>query len=646
MPDASAAFVAVSHPDVVADAYSSQIWRVPLGGGDPRRFTRGQHDSDPVVSPDGELLAFLRSGKGSAPQLFVMPVTGGDAVQVTDEKFGVSNPVFSPDSRRIAFISSVVEEGRYGTVEGISAEAESPRRMTTLKYRANGVGYTSDRARHVFVVPVPDLDGEPYLEPAPVVSGEKVEREQFAKPIALTSGEESYRGISWHPSGERIIAVTARHETRDLDLVGEIVAIDAQAEQGESDTRELLGAAAHLSPLAAVVAENGDLWFVAQDMGESGVDFVGRNAGLYLAKKGEEPRRLTAEESVDLGDIGSSITLQNGAALVLNRVRGFVRLERVASDGELTTIIDEVEVTGVTATDDVIAASFANLRTAGDLMVVRGGETSVVTDFSRELADDLVIPTELDVEARDGSRVHGWVFVPEGDGPHPVLLNIHGGPFAAYAAHVFDEAQVYVEAGYAVVMCNPRGSAGYGEKHGQAIKEKMGTVDMTDVLDFLDAAIRDVPGLDGDRVGIMGGSYGGYLTAWTIAHDHRFRGAIVERGYLDPEAFVGTSDIGGFFSDQYVGTDPKQISAQSPQAVVGDVTTPTLVLHSELDFRCPLSQGERYYAALKRQGIETELLIFPGENHELSRSGRPKHRVERFDAILDWWRRYLPVSGA
>jgi len=196
------------------------------------------------------------------------------------------------------------------------------------------------------------------------------------------------------------------------------------------------------------------------------------------------------------------------------------------------------------------------------------------------------------------------------------------------------------------VMCNPRGSAGYGEEHGRAVRHAMGTVDMTDVLDFLDGAIAANPTFDGSRVGIMGGSYGGYLTAWTIAHDHRFAGAIVERGFLDPEGFVGTSDIGSFFGDEYVGTDAAAIARQSPQAVVGQVRTATLVVHSAEDLRCPLSQGERYYAALKRGGVETELLIFPGENHELSRSGRPRHRLQRFEAILDWWARYLPIENS
>ena len=171
----------------------------------------------------------------------------------------------------------------------------------------------------------------------------------------------------------------------------------------------------------------------------------------------------------------------------------------------------------------------------------------------------------------------------------------------------------------------------------------MGTVDLDDVLDFLGGAVAATPGLDGSRVGILGGSYGGYLTAWTIAHDHRWAGAIVERGFLDPEAFIGTSDIGSFFSSAYTGETAAKRVTQSPQAVVTQVTTPTLVLHSEQDLRCPVSQAESYYSSLNRNGVETELVLFPGENHELSRGGSPRHRRQRFEIILEWWSRMLPV---
>ena len=279
------------------------------------------------------------------------------------------------------------------------------------------------------------------------------------------------------------------------------------------------------------------------------------------------------------------------------------------------------------------------------LLSANGAEATLLTSFGDAASEaGVVAPKEFEAFGREGYPLHGWIATPAGEGPFPVILQIHGGPYASYGIHLFDETQVLVDAGYAVVYSNPRGSAGYGRQHGRSIRHAMGTVDFHDVIDFLDAAVAADSRLDGSRTGVMGGSYGGYLTAWIIAHDHRFAGAIVERGFLDPVSFQGTSDIGSFFGDEYVGTDPSAMAAQSPMAVVGQVRTPTFVIHSELDYRCPLEQATRYYTALKRQGTPTEMLLFPGENHELTRGGRPSHRVQRFAAVLDWWGRYLPIG--
>jgi dipeptidyl aminopeptidase/acylaminoacyl peptidase len=317
-------------------------------------------------------------------------------------------------------------------------------------------------------------------------------------------------------------------------------------------------------------------------------------------------------------------------------------------DGRRELLADgERVVTGVDSAGGAVVISFSDASSPGELAAVRPEGLRTLTDFGaplREAASPL-IPQEFVGKSADGNPVHGWVVLPGGEGPHPVLLNIHGGPFAQFTGAWFDEAQVYAGAGYAVLMCNPRGSAGYGEAHGRAIKGRMGSVDFDDVLGFLDSALAAFPALDPDRLGIMGGSYGGYLTAWTIAHDHRFRAAIVERGFLDPVSFVGSADIGWFFPGEYTGWDPDAMRRQSPMACVDDVKTPTLIIHSEEDWRCPIEQAQRYYAALKLRGVETELLIFPGENHELSRSGTPHHRKQRFEHILRWWAQHLPTSG-
>lgn len=643
-PGGSRAVIAVSHPSLEADATVGQLWTVALTGhAAPRRFTRGFRDSAPSFSPDGRLLAFLRSGAKAPAQLFVVDAAGGEPLQVTDRKLGVTEFVWSPDGRTLAFVSRVPEQGRYGTVDGIEPTAEPPRQIRTLKYQSNGLGYTNDRRSHVFTVPVPDVWGEPAVAPVPEADGELPARPVLAEATQLTSGDWDDHGIAYAPDGRTISFISARHATRDEDLRSSVFAVPVD---GPGEPRDLTIEHGDFSVLALGYGLNGFLYFTAQDVGTSGRDFVGRNGALYVIDApGEAPRRLTDPETVDLTET-DIVASRDDAVLVRDRSRGASVLAEVSAAGELRRLTDDTAVVSAEAVaGDVLVAVIADAGTNGELVLLGEGGAHRLTDFSRPLREQGIRePRELTVTGRDGYPVHGWVVVPEGDGPHPVLLNIHGGPYAAYTGSLFDEAQVYAEAGYAVVMCNPRGSAGYGQEHGRVIRHAMGTVDFGDVIDFLEGALEATPRLDRERLGIMGGSYGGYLTAWTIAHDHRFAGAIVERGYLDPEAFVGTSDIGSFFSDEYVGTDPERIRAQSPQAVAAHVRTPTLVLHSASDLRCPLGQAERYYATLKRAGVETELLIFPGEDHELSRSGRPRHRRQRFDAILDWWARHLPTD--
>jgi dipeptidyl aminopeptidase/acylaminoacyl peptidase len=356
---------------------------------------------------------------------------------------------------------------------------------------------------------------------------------------------------------------------------------------------------------------------------------------------GERIEWLTDPATIDLTDY--PVEPGEDGVLSINRMFGTSRLIGIGWDGanaELTPA--EFEVTGFAAADDDVVVAFQSATSFGDVGILRDGEVTVLTDFSASIRDSgIVEPEAFEATGRDGYPIHGWVATPKGDGPHPTLLMIHGGPYAQYSIHLFDETQVYVDAGYAVVYCNPRGSAGHGRDHGLAIREQMGTVDLFDVLDFLDGALAAHPQLDGSRLGILGGSYGGYLTAWAIAHDHRFAAAIVERGFLDPEAFIGSSDIGWFFPQEYNGRSEEIRRTQSPQAVAPHVTTPTLVIHSENDLRCPLGQAETYWATLKLQGVDTEMLIFPGEDHELSRSGRPRHRVQRFEAILEWFGRHL-----
>lgn len=656
-PDGSRAVVSVVRPDFDADAYVGQLWTVPLDPAQrPRRLTRGFRDTAPEFSPDGLVLAFLRAAPGGKPQLHVVEASGGEPQPVTDAPLGVSAFAWSPDSRTILFSARVPADGRYGSVEGVSAGGEDARMITDYQYRMNGVGYTADKPLQLFLVELPELDAEPKV--APAGRALKARASSAAGPQGkadtllpsakqLTASATDHDGASFSADGRTIYFTAALHEGRDSDLESGIYSIPVggghpEAVQPGNSGRQTVSA----------VRQSPDgqwLFFLAQDIGDSGQDFVARNTALWvMPAAGGAASVLSDVETVDLS-ASSRIELRGAdRALVLNNAHGTVELHEFGATGSHDVLVDGVRVvTGAAARGGSLVLSFTNASTAGDVAVLDSGRLRLLTDFSAPLRTEagVIEPQELWFPSADGYPVHGWLVKPAGKGPHPVLLNIHGGPFAQFSGALFDEAQVYAEAGYAVLMCNPRGSAGYGQAHGRSIKERMGTVDMHDVLAFLDGAVAKFEELDADNLGIMGGSYGGYLTAWTISHDHRFRAAIVERGFLDPVSFTGSSDIGWFFGGEYTGRSAEQMQAQSPMARVDHVRTPSLVIHSEEDLRCPVEQGQRYFTALKLRGVEAAFLVFPGENHELSRSGTPHHRKQRFDEILKWWARHLPTPA-
>ncbi|ROR66941.1 S9 family peptidase [Agrococcus jenensis] len=646
-PSGTWAVVATSRPSLRANRNVGQLWRVSLTDGTRRRITGGVADRAPQLSADGEALLFLRADAKGKQQVWAMRAEGGEPVQATSLDGGVDAFAISPEGDRIACTGAVIEPGRYGSVEGLDAAHESPRLITRNRNLANGTGSLVGRRTHVFVAAMPDLDAEPFYERAPHphdLPSTSDDLPRTAPAIQLSHGDFDHAAPVFSSDGRRVLCVTARHATRDDDLVNAVVEFDAHVPQGEPHT--ILSSRAGLSVDQVQPTPDGGFVLLAQRMGDSGRDFVARHTQLLvLEQPGAHPEEVTDEGGADLGEGGSHATVVEDGVLVQERTRGRVRLLHVTGGGIKELIGGDLEVVGHGVGAGVTVATVATPTSAGEVAVLDDRGVTVITDFGAGLQrTGIVEPVEHELAGRDGGSVHGWVWLPEGPGPHPVLLNIHGGPFAQYSIGVFDEAQVAVAAGYAVVQCNPRGSAGYGREHGLAIRQSMGTVDMHDVLDFLDGAIAAHPELDGQRLGVMGGSYGGYLTAWIIANDQRFTAAIVERGFLDPETFVGTSDIGWFFGGEYTGTDAEAVRAQSPMARVGDVRTPTLVVHSEEDWRCPPEQAQRYWAALKRQGVETALLLFPGENHELTRSGQPRHRVERFEHVLRWWAKHLPTA--
>jgi dipeptidyl aminopeptidase/acylaminoacyl peptidase len=469
--------------------------------------------------------------------------------------------------------------------------------------------------------------------------------EELAEPEPLTGDGYDVTHPVWTPDGTRVVFTTLPDWGAAESDFRDICAISASGGEPEVLVR---GEGFAERP---VFAADGTLFYFGQSFAEH---HEAAMTGLYAATPefGAGPvkaRRLTDIETVDCEASAGPPAPREGDVLVAVRNRGAVELRAVAVDAadaplaDLPVVYaDRTALRSFTVDGSVLAAVIATPSTSGEVVLLRDGVPQVLTDYSKPLRDKGIRPmVELETTAPDGYPVHGWLVLPEGAGPHPVLRVVHGGPFTQQDWAVFDEAQVYAAAGYAVVLGNPRGSAGYGQTHGHAITHGFGTVDVDDVLALLDKAL-ERPDLDASRVGIMGGSYGGFMTSWLAAHHgERFKAAWSERAVNAWDSMVGSSDIGYTFVDAYIGASPEVQRERSPLSYAAQIKIPFAVVHSEQDWRCPLEQAQRMFVALRRAGAPAEMVLFPGEGHELSRSGRPRHRLQRFEAILEWWARHL-----
>jgi dipeptidyl aminopeptidase/acylaminoacyl peptidase len=280
-------------------------------------------------------------------------------------------------------------------------------------------------------------------------------------------------------------------------------------------------------------------------------------------------------------------------------------------------------------------------KSAGELVVVRDGVCHALTDLGAQYRD-VPLHDYIEVEARasDGYPVHGWLMLPPAKGPHPLILLIHGGPDTQWGYALNEEAQAYVSAGFAVLLPNPRGSAGYGEAHARILNGRVTKVDVDDVLALLDVAIaRD--DIDGGNVGVTGRSYGGFLTGWLAAHHgQRFRAALGECGIYDWNSALSTSDIGWQLSAM-VGEKAEDWHACSPLTYAAQIEVPFLVMNYRSDLRIPLEQGQRMYAALFRSGNSTQFVLFDGGPHTFAETGPPADRIARLRIIIEWFERWL-----
>jgi dipeptidyl aminopeptidase/acylaminoacyl peptidase len=282
-------------------------------------------------------------------------------------------------------------------------------------------------------------------------------------------------------------------------------------------------------------------------------------------------------------------------------------------------------------------------------LYLKGGKESAITSLNSRVYDEVeVVPSEhFSFDASDGVPVEGWVMLPRGKRKAPAVLYVHGGPKTAFGHSYMHEFQTFVGAGYAVVYLNPRGSDGYSEKFAD-IRGKYGTRDFDDLMEGLDHALKSYPRIDGSRLAIAGGSYGGFMTNWAVGHTDRFRAAVSDRSIASWVSMWATSDIGPYFTDDQIGGDPwnseQKLLSDSPLRYAPNVKTPVMLVHSMEDYRCWMVEGVEFFTALKRLGKEAELVLFPGENHDLSRVGKPKHRVARLNQYIRWFDSHLKTN--
>ena len=323
-------------------------------------------------------------------------------------------------------------------------------------------------------------------------------------------------------------------------------------------------------------------------------------------------------------------------------------INRIDMDGNMEKLtIDNGSIDGFDVYGDKIYFIGQRGLDLQEIYCLKDKEETKITNFNKWLKENRrqIKPEELTVNT--DSQIHGWVLKPldfDEDKKYPAILNIHGGPKTVFGDIYNHEMQYWANQGYFVFYCNPRGSDGKGNEFAD-IRGKYGTIDYDDIKEFTNRVLEKYPQIDSDRLGVTGGSYGGFMTNWIIGHSNRFKAAASQRSISNWFSFFGTSDIGYFFTNDQIATDPwedyEKIWESSPMKYANRVTTPTLFIHSEEDYRCWYPEGLQMFTALKYHGVDSRLCMFRGENHELSRSGKPKNRVKRLEEITDWFDKYL-----
>ena len=643
-PDGRRVVVAVAHLDHDRNEWRGNLWMVPTVGGEPTPFTSDEaRDTSPVWSPDSRWIAFLsnrggkrRGRKKAAMQLWVIPADGGEARQLTFFKAGASLPAWSPDGRTLAFVT----RGAADTLETGDKSAEDDelivREITRPKYKFDGMGFLEGYA-HVWTVPLGGGD-----------------------PTKLTDGDFDHDAPAWLPGGREIVFLANRTAEADFSFVRDVWAVDVQARSLRQLTHNT-GPAVSLVPSP----DGRTIAFVGHDFHAKSAT----NNGIWIVPSaGGQAINLTGGFDRSVGNaVGSDARLvplfptpawtpDGGAIIFFATDHGRTHLYRVDVAGrQVRQLTDGAEVIAdLTAAAGRVIYQRMSPTSLDELWLLpASGEPHRLAGFNDDLLAQLAIkePQHFTYAGVDGWPMDGWLLTPPDFDPkkkHPAILRIHGGPHSTYGDVFNHYVDVLAARGYVVVWTNPRGSQGYGETFTGAVVADWGGKDSQDILLGLDHALAQ-GFIDPERVAVTGGSYGGFMTNWLITHTNRFCCAITEVCVSNLHAFFGTSDIGSTWGEVEWGAtpwdEPEKLLAHSPVMYAKNVTTPVLVTANEADHRCPVEQSEQFYTALRKLGKEATFLRFQGESHTMGSNGRPKPRMERLQRLTAWFDKYLQPAA-
>jgi dipeptidyl aminopeptidase/acylaminoacyl peptidase len=679
------------------EGYNTSIWSVPVAGGEePHQLTKGDHDSTPRWSPDGKSLLFLRAsekdGKPEPPQLSILPMAGGDSFSFTDLPKGASNPVWGPDGKTIAFTSDTNAEDldkqakkkrkEEELKKTVSESSPSPTPATkgsgkpaaTPKSEPGGAAKKTEAEAehesdiHVVTRAVYREDNEGYLDPkhpshiwivpAPHTADEKVQ------PNQLTYGRFEEGNIVWSKDGAQIYFTSLRIDEPYYELPKtELYSINPNGGNATKLNSIDMGIdALSLSPDGKRIA------FIAATT-QPVNSYTQPDLWVVDISPNAKPRNLTATFDFDVGDgvFGDSAAPRAGGANIpLWAADGRSLIEVYGKEGK--TILASFDVDSGVETDlthgnqavlrfrtsadgSKIAYTVSTPTRISDLFALErsSGEPRQLTHINDELFSKLNLtePEEISYQSFDGKRIQAWLQKPANFNPtkkYPLILNIHGGPHAAYGYIFEHEFQWMAAKGYVVLYPNPRGSTTYGQDFGNVIQYHYPGDDYKDLMAGVDDVIRRGY-IDDKKLGVTGGSGGGLLTNWVVGQTNRFAAAVSQRDIANWEDWWYSADF-TLFQPTWFKAPPfdgeEEFKIRSPLTYIKNVKTPMMFILGEVDYRTPPGAGgEEMFRALKFRKIPTVMVRFPNESHELSRSGQPWHRVERLQNIVGWFDHWL-----